>query len=296
MGDIVKIRDFPEANYKSVFFNDKTIRFTYDSKKPIKDLEFPEFYDVSVTHKCNGNCPYCYQDSIFEREHTQNILAKVLTFFEAMNQNERPFQIAYGGGEPTLHPQFIQLLKLTRDLGIVPNYTTNGMNISKELLEATKKYCGGIALTCHPHLRKYWEKATSQFVKSKIRTFFHIIISDKESIVEFLDIYKKYRKKVEFFVLLPYLTIGRAEQKEVDFDFLFNELKELSEKSKIDINQIVFGAKFYPRIKKEKWLDISIYEPEIMSKYLDLETMSLYKSSFEEKPIKQFELKEGYYV
>jgi MoaA/NifB/PqqE/SkfB family radical SAM enzyme len=53
------------------------------------------------------------------------------------------FQVALGGGNPNQHPDFIEILRLTReDYGIVPNYTTNGRGLSDTVLEATRRYCG----------------------------------------------------------------------------------------------------------------------------------------------------------
>jgi hypothetical protein len=69
--------------------------------------------------------------------------------------------------------------------------------------------------------------------------------------------------------------MGRAKFKEVQSDYLFEKLKELK-----DISKISYGSNFYEDLKKQHWLDVSLYEPEIFSKYLDMETMKLYKSSF----------------
>ena len=40
-------RDEPEANYSAVFFNGRTLRSPIDPSKPITELRFPEFYDLS---------------------------------------------------------------------------------------------------------------------------------------------------------------------------------------------------------------------------------------------------------
>jgi hypothetical protein len=60
--------------------------------------------------------------------------------------------------------------------------------------------------------------------------------------------------------------------------------------SKIDgsPHDVAFGANFHPYLVKDKGrFNVSIYDPESMSAYLDLETMKVYKSSFssEEKKI-----------
>ena len=81
-----------------------------------------------------------------------------------MNSNQKPFQIAIGSqGEPTIHPEFIAFLQTIYELGIVPNYTTNGITLAsgnKELLDATEKYCGGVAVssnTWNPTINNIWK-------------------------------------------------------------------------------------------------------------------------------------------
>jgi len=59
-------------------------------------------------------------------------------------------QIALGGGNPNNHPEFIEILRMIHeDYGIIPSYTTNGRYLSNEILSATKKYCGAVAISLH---------------------------------------------------------------------------------------------------------------------------------------------------
>lgn len=277
----IKIRSFPKENYRGIYFKGITIRQIYDTSKPISDLEYPEFYDVKITGKCNGQCPWCYQDSKPENNHYIDAIEKINKFFGVMTENQKPFQVAIGGGEPTLHPHFVDILRTFYELGITPNYTTNGMNITQEIIDATHTYCGGVAISCHKHLEKYWKNAINKFRLDEIKLNLHIIISDIQSINDFLDIYHEYEKDVDYFVLLPHTKKGRAKEKKLEHEYLFDKVEELN------TNKIAFGALFHPfLLNNKKRFDLSLYEPEIMSKYLDLKDMKLYKSSFSEDVIK----------
>jgi len=279
----VKIRSFPEHNYRGIYFNGKTIRLRQDNSKPITDLDYPEFYDVKITSYCEGNCPWCYMNSTCKGYHFDDILGKVDAFFGNMTENQKPFQVAIGGGEPTMHPDFSELLKKFRDLGIAPNYTTNGMHMSDDVYFATAHNCEGVAVSCHPHLEEYWKPAFRSLISSGVKTNFHIIISDEESVDYFKAIYSVYASKAFYFVLLPYKEAGRAESKDINFEYFFNTLMDMD-----DISRIAFGALFYPYLKTQTWMDISLYEPEIMSKFLDMSDMTLYPSSFStDKPIRK---------
>ena len=272
----IKTRTFKNKNYHSIFFDDKTIRRALDPKKPISELDYPEFYDVKITDKCNGGCSYCYQDSTMGAPESRETLAGFIRMFADLTPNQLPFQIAFGGGEPTMHPYFTEFLTTCKLFGIVPNYTTNGTSLTKDVLDATVKYCGGVAISTHKHLEKHWRRAIKQLTERGVKTNLHIIISDKASVDEFFKIYEEFEKDIDYFVLLPYKAVGRAKEKDTSFDYLFNRLG--------DTNKIAFGANFYPYLKGSelaKTLDISLYEPEILSKYIDLTNMTIYKSSFD---------------
>lgn len=275
---MIKIRKFLEHNYKAIYHNGKTLRILLDPQKPITELKYPEFYDVKITGKCYGNCEYCYTSSTNNQEH-YDVLPKIKEFFGNMTENQKPFQVAIGGGEPTLHPDFVDILKSFRDLGISPNYTTNGMWIksknSKEIIEATKEYCEGVAITCHAHLVDYWIDASIILINNGIFTNFHNLISDKESINYFLNIYDFWKGKVQYFVLLPQIAQGRCKKSELNWEYLKKKLEQYK-----DISDIAFGANFHSYLKKGNDFNVSLYEPEILSAYLDFKDMKVYKSSF----------------
>lgn len=269
----MKIRIFPDENYKAIYFNGKTFRFALDQSKPIKELKHPEFFDVNITNKCFGNCKFCYLDCTEDGEHAKDVINKINKYFGSMSLNQRPFQVALGN-EVTLHPEFIDVLKAFYSLGITPNYTTNGMHLSDEIIQATKEYCGGVAVSCHEHLEKHWRSAANKFHQNKIQLNFHIIISDKKSSNNFRKIYNEFNNLVDHFVLLPYGVTGRAEPKEINWEYMVSVMPE-------DTSKIAFGANFYPYLIENKRLfNVSLYEPEAMSKYICLIKNKIYKSSF----------------
>lgn len=277
----MRVRIFPEHNYKAIHFKGNTLRLALDPDKPITELAYPEFYDVKVTSNCGGKCPYCYQSSNENDPNPVGIVGKFVGYFSKFNKNQMPFQIAFGGGEPTNHPDFVELLAACSSLGIVPNYTTNGLwaydDRAADILTATTKYCGGVAVSTHPHWNVYWESAVRQFLEADVHTNLHVIIGDRKSIDAFANMYKEYSGKVKYFVLLPLSAQGRSTEVFSDWEYL---------KSKIDGSprDIAFGANFHPYLSKDRnRFQVSIYDPESMSAYLDLETMKVFKSSFSDQ-------------
>lgn len=275
-----KVRSFPEKNYRATYFDGKTIRQTYDKNKPILELDFPEFYDIKITNACTGNCPYCYQNSGEEHKGYENALDKIQRFFQDNTDNQKPFQVALGGGNPNQHKQFGEICEWLYDNGITPNYTTNGSGITDDIIEITRKYCGGVAITCHEHLESDWKHAVDVFRENNIKLNLHILIKDNESIGHFQRVFDEYFGKVDYFVLLPMMPTGRSTLKMSD-ETAARMLEWIKTLPQNKIDAIAFGANFYPYVKTQAWLKLSLYEPEIMSKYLDVKDMKVYRSSFD---------------
>jgi MoaA/NifB/PqqE/SkfB family radical SAM enzyme len=283
-----KIREFKEHNYRAIF-NEKTgqtIRIALDPRKPIGSLEHPELLDVSFGTKCLANCSFCYTSAIKNGENYPRLVQKIESWFGWLDENQRPFQVAIGGGgEPTLHPEFPTAVKRFRELGIMPNYTTNGMHLNEEVMDATVKYCGGVAVSCHPHLDKVWKKAVQTLTDANVRTNLHIIVGEPGTADRFFNIYEEFQDKIEYFVLLPYQAAGRAKAVETEGEWreLFSRLLKMERKN------IAFGALFYEFLlaNQEEYgaFDISLYEPEIMSGYLMMDDdMYVRRSSYDLRP------------
>lgn len=233
----------------------------------------------------------CYVSAKKHGEFYTNIVDKAEKFFGSMDDNTKPFQIAIGSeSEPTIHPDFIPFIKKVYELGIVPNYTSNGItlasdnDLSKQLLDATEKYCGGVALSCNnfnENVDSVWQKALNKLSSIDININLHIIISDIESVNRFVDIYRKYADKVYYFVLLPLMPSGRSTEKYTEdaFLYLLECLKEM------DMNKVAFGAHFYEMLNKyEKDIKTYKYPPEHFSANLVMDTpIRITPSSFDIK-------------
>lgn len=281
----VKTRREESANYSSVFFNGKTLRIPIDRKKEITELEYPEFYDIALQTKCaTGKCSYCYASASSNGVYFKHVVRKIQDYFGTMMENQRPYQVAIGGsGEPLEHPEFENVLKAFSDMEIVPNYTTNGVLFNDNAVALTKKYCGGVAITTHPHLEKHWRQAIERSVANKIRTNIHFIVSNAASVEVLKELYAEYNGKVDYFVLLPHMNVGFAEKnpKTIDYAGLEVWLDQIH-----SFANIAFGANFYNFLTPLKKWDVSLYPPELLSKYLVCDDhMGLYNNSFEMKPV-----------
>ena len=279
---MVKERKDINANYKALFFNGKTLRFKLDPNKEFNTPKTPELEDVAINTKCLANCPYCYVSAVKNGVNYEGIINKANKVWGSLDENERPFQIAIGGaGEPTMHPDFGAFVKRVNELGITPNYTTNGMHLSDDVLEHTKKYCGGVSLSYHPHIKKVFHNAIDKLKNLGVKFNLHIIVGDDGSLDELKLLYAQYKDIVDYFVVLPYQSVGRGKEIDVKNEWL-NAFEWIES---IDSKKFAFGALYYEFLKENDVnLEMSIYEPEIFSGYrkLDGNYKVLYKSSYDE--------------
>ncbi len=88
---------------------------------------------VEVTDRCNLTCPTCYAGSspTYGRHRTLDEIKKM---FNTIVENEKePDVVQISGGEPTIHPQFFEILDYAKTLPIRHlMLNTNGIRIAKE--------------------------------------------------------------------------------------------------------------------------------------------------------------------
>lgn len=89
---------------------------------------------VEVTNRCNLACPTCYASSApnYGRHRT---LEEIEKMFDVIVANEgEPDVVQISGGEPTVHPQFFEILDIAKSKPIKHlMLNTNGIRIAKDI-------------------------------------------------------------------------------------------------------------------------------------------------------------------
>jgi len=88
---------------------------------------------VELTDVCNLNCPICYAESGTHRT-THRSLEQIEFMLDAVVKNEgEPDIVQLSGGEPTIHPQFFEVLDAAKARPIKHlMINTNGIRLAKE--------------------------------------------------------------------------------------------------------------------------------------------------------------------
>jgi uncharacterized radical SAM superfamily Fe-S cluster-containing enzyme len=88
---------------------------------------------IEVNEACNLSCPVCFADSSVKREGHRP-LAEIERMLDILVDSEgEPDLVQISGGEPTLHPQFFEILEAARRRPIRHlMINTNGLRIARE--------------------------------------------------------------------------------------------------------------------------------------------------------------------
>ena len=112
---------------------------------------------IELTDRCNLSCPICYADSgveevsnISDRPRKHRTLEHIEMMLDAVVANEgEPQIVQLSGGEPTIHPEFFEVMDLVKSKPIKHlMINTNGIRIAKErnFCDRLSKYKPGIEI------------------------------------------------------------------------------------------------------------------------------------------------------
>ena len=86
--------------------------------------------NVDLTNRCNLTCPVCFANANAAGYLYEPDLAGIRRMLEAL-RNERPVAgrvVQFSGGEPTIHPNFLEAISMARDMGFSHiQVATNGL-------------------------------------------------------------------------------------------------------------------------------------------------------------------------
>lgn len=136
-----------------VTVNDRGVQQLHDTGIDPFMTSFPELIDIGIMARCingeSGKCTVqCYQNAIGRNNKNNMTLEEYTRLIKQCK--DKTFQVALGGaGDVDTHENFEEILKVTKEHNIVPNFTTSGIAMTKRKAEICKKYCGAVAVSSY---------------------------------------------------------------------------------------------------------------------------------------------------
>ena len=231
--------------------NGVTIRWGKNISENPTWAPIPELADISISNHCTKGCRFCYRES--EPNNKFMTLEQYCKVLDAMNHPEHGnvFQVALGGGEPLEHPHFREIIDATCDRNIVPNFTTNGIHLTKDICKFISRKVGAVAISTIS-IKDLPISKIEMLKNFEIRTNIHYVLSS-ENLKEACDIllgkFNNELSTINALVFLTYKPAGRAMHKNIiKNDIIFREFVSLIDNNTIKRPKIGFDACFVPMI------------------------------------------------
>lgn len=110
------------------------VGYTYNPKDAYKARDEGRLLAIRLetNRSCNLRCRYCYAESGDQLENELSYQALTDVVGQAKELGVESV-VVIGGGEPTIHPQFRELISFIHSMDIIPMIFTNTVTMSKEL-------------------------------------------------------------------------------------------------------------------------------------------------------------------
>lgn len=204
------------------FFNKKTGMVFRCGKTIAEDPTMcnlgPEILDLEISingcPRINGkNCKFCYKNNTNAAPYNMTLE----TFESLMSKFPKNLsQIAFGITGTQTNPDFIKILESCKTkYGIIPNYTMSGVDLTDEILEATIKYCGAVAISCYEGAKEVCYKTIERIHRASegFHTNMHIVLA-KSTFNHVLDVLNDVKDGkvigLRHIVFLRIKPVGRA--------------------------------------------------------------------------------------
>lgn len=265
-----------------------TFRWGHNFNEDPYMAPWPELVDISISNYCTNDCDYCYRQSSATGSFMS--LGDFQICLEQLSNQKYGgvFQIALGGGEPLLHPEFNRMLKLAKQYNIIPNYTTSGKFFNEENLKTTKECCGAIAVSWDPsrNLTLNELKDLGKLLKDhQIPANIHFVVSNSTlgTAIKILKGYlDEYLVNFNSVIFLTYKPTGRASNSDlIQQGAELKEFLSLVDESSTYL-KIGFDACFVPVLMKYTAIDtdfVDSCECGFFSLYID-ENLNVSPCSF----------------
>lgn len=157
MIDIVDGDIHRSVTLDDIFTNLKQLR---DFVNKLNYLSAPLTAFLHLTWKCNMRCKYCFLNApraLLRRPLTLSEFKRIIDELSKI----RTFELCITGGEPLLHPMFLDILKYAYTKGLTLNVTTNGILLTRHIANTLAKYNTNVQIPLQGSTQEIHEELTN---------------------------------------------------------------------------------------------------------------------------------------
>lgn len=138
----------------------------------------PEILDIEISvNGCPNRCSWCYKSNTNEPATNMSFdtFKKIIDGF-----SKTLTQIAFGITGIQTNPDFIKMMEYTREIGIVPNFTLSGIDLTDEIAEKVSKLVGALAVSAYKTDKNICYNTVKKFTDLGInQTNIHLLVSQE---------------------------------------------------------------------------------------------------------------------
>ncbi|OPZ85417.1 MAG: hypothetical protein BWY74_03922 [Firmicutes bacterium ADurb.Bin419] len=213
-----------QKEYSLIFDKRQGTKFRVTS---LERSPFPELIDINICDYCDAGCYYCYKDCT-----SRGGFCEFNDFVDLIHAiyGKTP-EIVLGGGEPTAHPRFPEMLRLCHEHGISVGFSTGTLDWIYNHAIASNVFNYATAIACT--ISGKWNVNYIHSVISHAKNFysdyrygslpkihFHYIVGlyNKNRFEDFINsVDLPYDTTL---VLLAYKKSGRAKFERIQYDWI----------------------------------------------------------------------------
>lgn len=133
------------------------------------EMNFPIPYQIlwDIGRKCNYNCSYCWPSVHSNTEKFpdfEEVIGTIDMIIDNWSEGEE-IRWNFGGGEPTMHPKFLEIIKYLKSKNQWILVTTNGSRSTKFWSEAVK-YVNSINMSAHFESMDLYKGNEDRFIEN----------------------------------------------------------------------------------------------------------------------------------
>jgi radical SAM protein with 4Fe4S-binding SPASM domain len=160
--------------------------------KEVHRAPYPELLDIGIMDGCeHGLSGLCRNTQCYQNGSTRRGTDMPLEEYKRLLQQfkGKTLQVALGGcGDVDMHRDYAEILRLSREAHVPPNFTTSGLGMTREKAEIAARYCGCTAVSWYR--QKHTFAALKMLLEAGSRTYVHYLLSN-ETIDEAIWILRK---------------------------------------------------------------------------------------------------------